>query len=61
MPNIYAMWELFYEDLDPDGTLFTTVHYPDVGCKRGGWGELIMQRYTNEVPKEGKVNIVGSK
>lgn len=35
-PYLYAMWERFYEDLDPHGMLFTTVHCPDVGCKRGG-------------------------
>jgi len=39
-PRVYAMWERFHEDLDPDGLLFKTVHCPDVGCSRGGWGEV---------------------
>ena len=51
-PLIYAMWERFYEDLDPDMMLFDTVHCLDVGCKRGGWGELIMKMYAVEVPKK---------
>jgi uncharacterized repeat protein (TIGR04076 family) len=61
MPYIYAMWERFYEDLDPDGMLFTTVHCPDVGCKKGGWGELIMRMYAKEVPKEERIKMVGVK
>jgi uncharacterized repeat protein (TIGR04076 family) len=61
MPFVYAMWERFYEDLDPAGLLFTTFHCPDVGCKRGGWGELIMRMYAEEVPKEKRIKMIGSK
>ena len=61
MPYIYAMWERFYEDLDPDGLLFTTLHCPDVGCKKGGWGEIIMRMYAKEVPKAERIKMVGSK
>ncbi len=61
MPYIYAMWERFYEDLDPDMMLFNIVHCPDVGCKRGGWGELIMKMYAVEVPKEERIKPVGGK
>jgi len=60
MPYIYAMWERFYEDLDPNGLLFDIVHCPDVGCKKGGWGELIMRMYAEEVPKEKRVKMRGA-
>jgi uncharacterized repeat protein (TIGR04076 family) len=60
-PLVYAMWERLYEDLDPDMMLFNTIHCPDVGCKRGGWGELIMRMYAKEVPKEERVKMVGTK
>ena len=52
VPRVYAIWERFHEDLDPDGLLFKTIHCPDVGCKRGGWGEIVMKVYAEEVPKE---------
>lgn len=61
MPLVYALWERFYEDLDPAGLLFTTIHCPDVGCRRGGWGELIMKIYAEEVPKEERVKLKGAK
>jgi uncharacterized repeat protein (TIGR04076 family) len=61
MPYVYAMWERFYEDLDPDGLLFTTLHCPDVGCKKGGWGEMIMRMYAKEVPKEERIKMIGGK
>ena len=57
VPRIYAIWDRFYEDLDPNGMMFTTVHCPDVGCMRGGWGELIMKIYAEEVPKEQQVKL----
>jgi uncharacterized repeat protein (TIGR04076 family) len=60
MPYIYAMWERLYEDLDPDMMLFNTVHCPDVGCERGGWGELIMKMYAVKVPKEDRVKLRGA-
>ncbi len=60
-PYIWAMWERMYEDLDLDGLLFDLVHCPDVGCMRGGWGELIMKMYAVEVPKEERVKMVGAK
>ena len=61
MPYIYAMWERLYEDLDPDAMLFDTVHCPDVGCKRGGWDELIMRMCAKEVLKEERVKMMGAK
>ena len=61
MPLVYAMWERFYEDLDPDGLLSNIVHCPDVGCKRGGWGEIIMKMYAKEVPRGEKIETVGPK
>ena len=51
-PCIYAIWERFHEDLDPDRVLFKTVHCPDVGCRMGGWGEIVMKVYAEEVPRE---------
>lgn len=52
VPRIYAIWERFHEDLDPAKLLFTTVHCPDVGCSRGGWGEIVMKVYPEEMPRE---------
>ena len=52
MPRVYGLWERFHEDLDPDGVLFKTVRCPDVGCKLGGWGEIVMKVHAEEVPKE---------
>jgi len=60
-PYIYAMWERFSEDLDPNGLLFPIVHCPDVGCKKGGWGEIIMRMYAKEVPKKERVKMLGGK
>ena len=57
IPRIYAIWERFHEDLDPDGLLFTTVHCPDVGCRRGGWGEIVMKVTAEEVPREKRVKL----
>lgn len=42
---IPAMWDRFYEDLDPDGMLIPLVHCPDCGIRRGRWGECIMKMY----------------
>jgi uncharacterized repeat protein (TIGR04076 family) len=61
VPRIYAIWERFHEDLDPDGLLFKTIHCPDVGCKRGGWGEIVMKVYAKEVPKELQVKLQDAK
>ena len=52
LPRVYAMWERFHEDLDPNDLLFKISHCPDVGCRRGGWGEMVMKVYAEEVPKE---------
>lgn len=52
LPRLYALWERFQEDLDPNGILFPFSHCPDVGCNNGGWGEIITRVYTEEVPKE---------
>ncbi len=60
-PYIYSMWDRMYENLDPDGMLFNLVHCPDVGIKRGGWGECIMKVYAKEVPKEKRIKIQGAK
>lgn len=57
MPRVYAMWERFHEDLDPDGLLFKISRCPDVGCRRGGWGEIVMKIYAEEVPKEQRVRL----
>ena len=51
VPRIYAMWERFYEDLDPDGLFLDTIHCPDVGCRKGGAGEIIMRIYAEEKPR----------
>jgi uncharacterized repeat protein (TIGR04076 family) len=60
-PYIYAMWERFYENLDPSMLLFDLVHCPDVGCAKGGWGECIMRMYAQEVPKEKRKKMLGTK
>ncbi|MFC1954174.1 hypothetical protein ACFLU7_01300 [Chloroflexota bacterium] len=52
VPRIYAMWERFYEDLDPNGLFLDTIHCPDVGCSRGGAGEIIVKIYAEEAPKK---------
>ncbi len=51
VPRIYAMWERFYEDLDPDGLFLDTIHCPDIGCRKGGAGEIIMKIYAEEKPR----------
>ena len=52
VPRIYAMWERFYEDLDPNGLFLDTIHCPDVGCRRGGAGEIVMKIYAEEAPRK---------
>ena len=59
-PYIYAMWERFYENLDPSMLLFDLVHCPDTGCAKGGWGECIMRMYAEEIPKEKRVKLRGA-
>jgi uncharacterized repeat protein (TIGR04076 family) len=54
VPRVYAMWERFYEDLDPNGIFLDTIHCPDVGCSRGGAGEIIMKIYAEEKPPRKK-------
>jgi len=51
VPKVYAMWERFYEDLDPNDMFINTIHCPDVGCMKGGWGEIVMKIYAEEAPK----------
>jgi uncharacterized repeat protein (TIGR04076 family) len=51
VPRVYAMWERFYEDLDPEGMFLDIIHCPDVGCRRGGAGEIIMKIYAEEKPR----------
>ena len=60
-PRLYAIWERFHEDLDPSKLLFKTVHCPDVGCRRGGYGELVMKVYAEEVPKKQRGKPRGAK
>jgi uncharacterized repeat protein (TIGR04076 family) len=58
-PYVYAMWERFYEDLDPSKLLFDLCHCPDVGCGKGGWGECIMRMYAEEIPKDKRQKMLG--
>ena len=51
VPRIYAMWERFYEDLDPNGMFLDHIHCPDVGCRRGGAGEIIVKIYAEEIKR----------
>jgi uncharacterized repeat protein (TIGR04076 family) len=51
IPKVYSVWERFNMDLDTRGMLFDHTHCPDVGCKNGGWGEIIMKIYAEEIPK----------
>lgn len=60
MPYVFAMWDRFYEDLDGE-LMLDMAHCPDVGCRRGGWGECIMRVYAVEVPKEERIGIQGVK
>jgi len=53
-PCIRAIWERFYENLDPNMMFSDIVHCPDVGCQKGGWGEIIMKIYAVEIPKKEK-------
>lgn len=52
VPRIYAIWERFYEDLDPNGMLHEFLHCPDVGCRKGGAGEIIMRIYAEEISRD---------
>lgn len=52
IPKIYAIWERFHADLDPNDLFVKETHCPDVGCRKGGWGEIIMKIYTEEIPEE---------
>jgi uncharacterized repeat protein (TIGR04076 family) len=52
IPKLYGLWERFYANLDPNDLFVNTTHCPDIGCKKGGWGELIMKIYAEKVPKE---------
>jgi uncharacterized repeat protein (TIGR04076 family) len=54
VPRIYAIWERFYEDLDPNEMFLDHIHCPDVGCRKGGGGEIIMKLYTEEKPRRKK-------
>ena len=57
LPRVYGLWERFHEDLDPDRALYKISRCPDVGCRRGGWGEIVMKVYAEEVPKEQQVKL----
>jgi len=59
LPRIYAMWERFHEDLEPNDLLFKIAHCPDVSCRRGGWGEMVMKIYAEEVSKEQREKLSG--
>jgi uncharacterized repeat protein (TIGR04076 family) len=52
VPKVYAIWERFYADLDPNDLFVKTTHCPDIGCRKGGWGEIIMKIYAEEIPEE---------
>ena len=51
MPLIFGMYERFHEDLDPNGLLLNIAHCNDVGCRHGGWGEIIMKMYAVEISR----------
>jgi len=51
IPKVYCVWERFNQDLGTDGMLFNLIHCPDVGCKKGGWGEIVMKIYAEELPQ----------
>jgi uncharacterized repeat protein (TIGR04076 family) len=51
IPRIYGIWERFHEDLNPANLFVTKVHCPDVGCRRGGWGEVVLKVFAEEIPK----------
>jgi len=46
------MWQAFYDN--STDVFQDTIHCPDVGTQRGGWGEVTMRIYA--VPKNKKVN-----
>jgi uncharacterized repeat protein (TIGR04076 family) len=50
IPKVYSIWDRFYADLDPNDLFVTRTHCPDVGCRNGGWGEIIMKIYAEEIP-----------
>jgi uncharacterized repeat protein (TIGR04076 family) len=52
VPKVYAIWERFYADMDPNDLFVRTTHCPDIGCRKGGWGEIIMKIYAEEIPEE---------
>jgi uncharacterized repeat protein (TIGR04076 family) len=52
IPKVYGIWERFYANLDTNDMFVKTTHCPDVGCRNGGWGEIIMKIYAEEIPKE---------
>jgi uncharacterized repeat protein (TIGR04076 family) len=57
VPKVYAIWERFYADLDPNDLFVKTTHCPDIGCRRGGWGEIVMKIYTEEIPREERLKM----
>ena len=57
IPKVYGIWERFYADLDPNDLFVKTTHCPDIGCRKGGWGEIIMKIYAEEIPKEERMRI----
>jgi uncharacterized repeat protein (TIGR04076 family) len=60
IPKLYSIWERFYTDLDPNDLFVNTTHCPDIGCKKGGWGEIIMKIYAEEIPREERKNTPSS-
>jgi uncharacterized repeat protein (TIGR04076 family) len=57
VPKVYAIWERFYADVDPNDLFVKTTHCPDIGCRKGGWGEIIMKIYAEEIPEEDRKKI----
>jgi uncharacterized repeat protein (TIGR04076 family) len=52
IPKVYAVWERFHANLDPNDLFVKTAHCPDIGCRKGGWGEIIMKIYAEELSEE---------
>lgn len=57
VPKVYAIWERFYADLDPNDLFVKVTHCPDIGCRKGGWGEIIMKIYTEEISEKDRKEV----
>ena len=47
--GVFAMHELFYNNVDPNNIKFNRIGCSDVGVRCGGWGRVIMEMKVEKV------------